>query len=668
MDIAHAASLNDPSYPRKRRKERNMYPRTKKGKLWTVVLLTTMLLGLALLPSQLVYGQVGRDALAACAKAAFSTEEDFITQGPEPADGNPIISDGDLLSPDGIVCARNRDLVHDVFDVDQDVGLDAVDVLSVEDYLVAFSTELDSPHGNFTAGDLLATNGAVIANVALTANFQLGYDIGLDALHFVGDPEQIVAFLDEVKGLSRNYWLQNPGALAGMLRQWSIDIWFSTEGTAPPVEQPLFLDGDLLSARDGGIVASNGLLLPPSVPAGIPTRGVDFGLDAFGSRSREVEITRERGLFSTELLYWPAAGGLSFTDGDALHFGDGIAFTNWDLIGEFKPRANDLGLDALYLVPLGEAPECFAALTDLGGTKAPIANLDIDGMVDLGYPTHHPFGQDVPFWGELKPCVTKFRVVYRPDGDTGDGTVILPGTWAVGDPSSWDAISMTCVDEMPRPLPNAQGYYDAAEYHGLHGLLDCNALPLTNWHTYEAETPLFPDGLYEVRLDYQVGAVTHHGPWYPVRLDNTLPVIDDLALVVQPGTSSGGSDTCPVYTAANMPLMLQGQFQDEHFWRYRAIIDGDLYPAHPYTLTNYYDGTAAAANLDDTGTTPDGNLVNLHEVSVYHIVPEPADCCYSVEVYVWDRTIWGTFLRNRAQVSGWVGRWVHDDIYFAFQP
>ncbi len=641
-----------------------MYPRTKKGKMWTVVLLTTMLLGLVLLPSQLVYGQVSVGTLSDCVRTAFSTEEDFIAHD---AAGNAVyVSDGDLLSPDGVICARNWDLVHDAFDVDQDMGLDAVDVLNVENDLVAFSTELDSPHGNFTAGDLLATNGAVIANVALIANFQLGYDIGLDALHFVGDSEQILGFLDEVKGLSRDYWVQNPSALAGRLRQWSVDIWFSTEGTAPSVEeQPLFLDGDLLSARDGVIVASNDVLLPNTVPAGIPSRGVDFGLDAFGSRTRAVETAKGRGLFSTEILHWPAAGGLSFTDGDVLHFGDGIAYTNWDLIEAFEPLVDDLGLDAFYLVPVGPPPTCYAALTDLGGTKAPIANLDIDGMVDLGYPTHHPFGQDVPFWGELKPCVTKFRVVYRPDGDTGDGTVILPGTWTVGDPSSWDAISMTCVDTMPRPLPDAQGYYDAVEYDGL---LQCNALPLTNWHTYEAELPLLPDGLYEVRLDYQVGATTYHGPWYPVRLDNTLPVIDDLALVVQPGTSSGGSASCPVYSVANMPLMLQGQFQDEHFWRYRATIDGDLYPAHPYTLTNYYDGTAAAANLDDTGTTPDGNLVNLHEVSVYDIVPDPADCCYSVEVRVWDRTIWGKFWRNRAQVSGWVGRWVHDDIYFAFQP
>ena len=31
----------------------------------------------------------------------------------------------------------------------------------------------------------------------------------------------------------------------------SIDIWFSTEGTLGPVTAPVFLDGDLLSARNG---------------------------------------------------------------------------------------------------------------------------------------------------------------------------------------------------------------------------------------------------------------------------------------------------------------------------------------------------------------------------------------------------------------------------------
>lgn len=240
----------------------------------------------------------------ACRKMVFSTEEDFVTQGPEPRDGNPIISDGDLLGLGCVVCARNADLLQ-AFKVTVDLGLDAVDVIDVDSYLVVFSTELDSPNpGQFTAGDLLVTNGAVIPNAALLYAFGLrGADLGLDAVHFVGDPDRIVEFLDYVSRMGRDYWLRE-GALQAALRQYGLDIWFSTEGTGPYPMQPGFLDGDLLSARDGIrdgiIVAHNSLLLPPSVPAGIPSRGVDFGLDAV---TCDRAGNREGIHFSTEILY-----------------------------------------------------------------------------------------------------------------------------------------------------------------------------------------------------------------------------------------------------------------------------------------------------------------------------------------------------------------------------
>ena len=280
----------------------------------------------------------------ACREMAFSTEEDFVTQGPMPPDGNPIISDGDLLGPNCVVCARSLDLVQG-FDVTMDLGLDAADIIDVDTYLVAFSTELDSPNlGQFTAGDLLVTNGTIIPNVALLYQFDIPTaDLGLDALHFVGDAQSIVAFLDEAKGISRDYWVQNPSALAGLLRQYSIDIWFSTEGTGPYPNQPLFLDGDLLSARDGTIVAANSALLPTSVPAGIPSRGVDFGLDAFASRTRDFETAKEQGRFSTEILY---TGEPGFTDGDVLQLGNGVVESNYNLVSPCEPKANFLGLDA----------------------------------------------------------------------------------------------------------------------------------------------------------------------------------------------------------------------------------------------------------------------------------------------------------------------------------
>jgi FG-GAP-like repeat len=286
-----------------------------------------------------------------CMDLAFSTEEDFITQGPVPPDGNPIISDGDLLGSDGAICARNRDLVG-LFDVTEDLGLDAVDIINMDSGLVAFSTELDSPHNSpptihFTAGDLLATNGVIIPNIALTYLFNivlsLGYDIGLDGVHFVGDEERIIGFLNEARGLGREYFITDPGALSGMLRQWGLDIWFSTEGTGPIPTNPGFLDGDLLSARDGTIVVSNSSLLPNSVPAGIPSRGVDFGLDAVAGDREEY---RERIGFSTEILY---TGEPDFTDGDVLLAGNGVIRTNNDLITAFEPRTDFLGLDALSM-------------------------------------------------------------------------------------------------------------------------------------------------------------------------------------------------------------------------------------------------------------------------------------------------------------------------------
>lgn len=283
---------------------------------------------------------------AACGKLAFSTEEDFETQGPPPIDGNLIISDGDLLGAGCIVCARNADLLATFLpEQPPDLGLDAADVISIEPALVAFSTSLNSPNqGQFTAGDLLLTNGLVVPNQALTYAFgpgAIGYDIGLDAVHFVGTPENILAFLKAWDDLQPPVL---PEQLAPLLKEYTVDILYSTEGTWSAPGAPMILDGDLLSAQTGAIVASNHDLLPnPGVPAGLPNRGVDFGLDAATtSRAGSKEQIR----FSTEILFDDEVG---FTDGDVLRFGNGIAIPHLDLVRCFEPLANFLGLDALHL-------------------------------------------------------------------------------------------------------------------------------------------------------------------------------------------------------------------------------------------------------------------------------------------------------------------------------
>lgn len=274
----------------------------------------------------------------------FSTEEDFITHGPVPPDGNSLISDGDLLGPGCIVFARNRELLA-AFEMELDLGLDAVDVIDTERPLIAFSAELDDPLGRFTAGDLLVTNGVVIPNKALLVKLEIQrIDFGLDAVHFVGDPDNIINFLDNAYMVSRDEYLRNPGILPEMLNNYGIDIWFSTEGTATEIENPLFLDGDLLSARYGIKVVPNVVLLTSSLPAGIPSRGVDFGLDAVtAGRDGKRDLIR----FSTEIRY---EGDPAFGDGDVLILGDGVACTNKDLIHCFEPETSELGLDAISFV------------------------------------------------------------------------------------------------------------------------------------------------------------------------------------------------------------------------------------------------------------------------------------------------------------------------------
>jgi hypothetical protein len=252
-----------------------------------------------------------------------------------------------LNGPGCVVFARNKKLLEN-FDTERDLGLDAADVLDVEHFLVAFSTSLDDPNGQFTDGDLLVTNGAVIPNIALLAKFDIQRaDLGLDAVHFIGDVDSIIKFMDHASQVSRDEWLKN---LPEMLERYDIDIWFSTD-TAPTPEAPRFLDGDLLSARTGTIVVANADLLPASVPAGIPDRGVDFGLDAvIASRSGD----REGIQFSTEMLY---RGKTSFTDGDVLRIGNGVICTNEDLIECFEPKANFLGLDALSIAVNEQPPK-----------------------------------------------------------------------------------------------------------------------------------------------------------------------------------------------------------------------------------------------------------------------------------------------------------------------
>ncbi|MCZ7573064.1 MAG: hypothetical protein M5U01_31305 [Ardenticatenaceae bacterium] len=607
--------------------------------------------------AQLVGATVGKDELVRCSRAAFSTEEDFLMRGGEPPDGNPWISDGDLLSVDGHVCARNADLLM-VFSPTgapmPDLGLDAVDIIDVEQYIVAFSTELDEPaRSAFTAGDLLVTNGAVIPNVALVNAFGVNYDIGLDEVKFVGPRDNILRFLEAVKGRSRSTWLEAPSRLQAELKQYSIDIWFSTEGTAlTPNNTFTFLDGDLLSAATGTIVEHQADLLPPTVPAGLPTRGVDFGLDAFAvPRNGD----KEQLYYSTEIGYTSeTTPTLNFTDGDVLRLGDGVVSKNWSLISAFHPAASDLGLDALFVGPTGGPCEN-NQITDVGGLSVDVADINTFGRAEIGYPTDHPFGSHVPFWGSICDDVIKFRVVFRKASDgPGAGTgipVLAAEGWKVKDRNP---ITNMCTETF-HWFSDAGGWYDGARYRDL---LYCNPnLILTDWKSPSAPDP---NALYNVWLEFDRGSGVETEPsTHPVRLDNTYPKINNLNI-------PGGA--CTTYSAGDMPIMVQGDFVDENFWYYRLSIAGDLYPEHYYSPVHYYDAVPAAANLSSTGTTPAATLVDLHTVTVFDLTPTPKKCAYGIRLWAYDRTIDGSFNPTFNLIGGGFRGPDSRSIFFDYAP
>jgi hypothetical protein len=276
-----------------------------------------------------------------CRDFAWSSEEDFISQASPPSIGDPIISDGDLLSESGTVCMRNAELLV-AFEVTDPMGLDAVDVLDVDEELVAFSTELNHPKGRFKHGDLLSTWGTVIPNRALLYSFEISEDRGLDAVHFIGSIDAIVEFQKLAVQIPREEWLAHPDRLSSELQRREIDIWFSIEGTANALDANQLLDGDVLSAATGTIIIGIDSLLLPGVPAGIPLRGVDFGVDALTSQR---DGTQDETRFSTEILYRDRS---PFTDGDILRTDGSIDTPDHTLSDPFEPLVDFVGTDALY--------------------------------------------------------------------------------------------------------------------------------------------------------------------------------------------------------------------------------------------------------------------------------------------------------------------------------
>ena len=557
----------------------------------------------------------------------FSTEEDFVTRGPKPSDGNPIISDGDLLNSAGYVYMRNQELL-DKFRVRFDLGLDAADVIDIEKGFVAFSTELDHPKGWFTAGDLLATNGAILPNSVLLAAFDIPreLDLGLDAVHFTGKREAITKFLEVVKEQDRMFWLENPGSLIKYLEEYDIDIWFSTEGTAPWPKEPRFLDGDLLSAATGTIVLANYDALPGSVPAGILDRGVDFGMDAVAILYDPIEKI-ELLLFSTEI------NGLipTFTDGDVLLKGNGVVFHNNDLINAFEPKVKDLGLDA-FSIEIKPIRKC--RFTRVGGVDVNPTTWDFtNGYVDpvLTSRKDHTFGGWVSIRGVLPPEAVEHRILSRPEGGI-DSPILMPA--GLGGPEGWRVFCHPLGIWIPVVI-DGDGWILTSFWKILRDFCLNPDLIFVNWLTSPGVTP---DGKYILSLQVKdAGGNIRTCDKLAIQIDNTRP---KLML----------SDTheCKVYGPADMPLNIEGAIHDEHFSNYRLTLNSFWMTATTFAEGYYYTGPP----LDDHGTIGYPVPVTLGKLDIPSLLGDKAKGGrYTITLYGYDRSLLGAFTPKTNHVA-----------------
>lgn len=601
--------------------------------------------------------------LEACEAGGFSTEEDFVMQRGEPFDGNPYISDGDLLSLTGKVCARNADLLQ-VYDVKVDLGLDAVDIIDVGNRVVAFSTELDSPFGTFGAGDILFTTGGVVPNAALMLPFGVRHNVGLDEVKFMGDPDRIHRFVETVRGIPSEKLID--GGLQQLLKELNIDIWFTIEGTAEGRDGLLLTDGDILAAS-GVVVRRNVDLFAASIPAGVPSRGVDMGLDAFAVARDIVRETGEvprrfRILFSTEINYLDPP---PFTDGDVLALGGGIAIPHPALTKPFFPATAFLGLDALYLPNPGpETPNIthlcarpeaqFDSATGL--LQDPATRLDGTATT-----IPRPCGGFVPVDGHLPTAgVKRFRIAYReitdPSPAIGTGPAV-DTMWVLNDR---DNATLSCLPNPGNTLQTVGGWMDAPAYlEAWNGGPSTDFCPnpgvrLGVWNTLALPPGPAPghdrEDHFIVWLEWEDtgGAFHRESMEHHVQLDNTAPSIpaypDGLQVRLPDGTTPVAA--CGEAPSGTSSFQVWANFADRYYDYFTVAVLGGSPPASfsegPHA---YYNDSVDPSfeNTDDTGTVPDGILAHVRDMDMTKLGTSFTDCCYLLDLWVWDRAILHSF-------------------------
>ena len=576
--------------------------------------------------------------LAGCKGLWFSTEEDFLSRGTQ-LPGGQVVSDGDLLSyvngAGSQLCARNGELLRNFDTNEYDLGLDALDQIAIDDdaVIAAFSTEIDSVNGagQFTAGDLLFTPGWVIPNAALLVKFGLPrqLNLGLDAVYIEGAPDEKRKLVEILRGLPSDDLRQNPDLLIDILDETNTDILFSTEATPPDVQQPQFLDGDLLSAKTGTIVRANADLLP-ALPAGLPNRGVDYGLDAYTPALDPIENVPIE-LLSIEIQ----ARGKTVSDGDALTVGPGIFLRNHDLIASFEPLDRDMGLDALA-APIGPVVDrCLLRITAISHVDVASRIDPVTGLFDQnGNGTEdYAFGGAIRVQGEVpgRTCpeylTHEFQVRVSLNGAP-EQAIVHPASL------DWMGLEAPCTGLATPYNSDPTGWFSLTQYQKV---IDCpNDESLAVWRSTADVPGDVADAVLRVAMRPLGGGPELYSNSVRIQVDNKKP--DSLEMTLyRAGDATPIADQCQIDGGGGpVDLDIRGNFHDDHFRTYTMswTTNGNLGGAIPVTLGRDYDSRPPELTPTGTNPTPPATDVLLETFSL----PVLIECGYTISMVVYDRT------------------------------
>lgn len=612
-----------------------------------------------------------------CTGLVYSTEEDFLSIAGEKYDGNPIVSDGDLISFDQAsgstaVCARNAELIpRQLIEIPRSLGLDAVDVIMPEEGWIAFSTELDESFDLFGHGDILFPTGIVIPQEVLIFRFKLRGEYGLDAVHFTGERNRIIEAIKLAGTIGTEKLKAEPDSYLERIRELGVDIWFSLEGTSEAPDAPAILDGDILSAVSGSKVVAQDAVLSNPIPAGIPDRGVDFGVDAL---TADRKGNREEIRLSTEILYRGRPD--PFTDGEVLRIGGAIEIKHQDLVAGLQPRADFLGLDALSFPPPVQV-EGMPHIDSLCGRSHSAVDFGPDGLwrqdeatSPPGLDPRRPCGAFIPIDGTLPVNLatptgdlTRFRITYEslnPAEPPLSGNVET--TWRLRVPrflfGSWHCV---WAPASVLTLSTSGGWMDARDFHDAltgnpNGITGNGAgfgcgnghLHLGVWNTGTLPGDR-DDDLMRVRLEWETtGSVSPFvSSGYNIQLDNTAP--DSVAVEVRLSDGRTVVQNCGEAPTGQSQFQVWASFNDLHYDNFVLRVEGgDPWVSHIFAspsgdaLHRYFepsdDPVIALKNTDATGTTGTG-MVHLRNIDMTELGANFTRCCYSLRLRVDDSAI-----------------------------